>query len=139
LQNFFQFFQLFFFGVAILRIFSNFAAMKRRILFSKLLLAIIVPVLLAGPLHHYAHVHQLQNQCESCVNHIPHHEHFNGGSALGECPLCNFFGIQYVASPSAAAPAHTDTLASVAEETPVSAPRLVQYHLSLRAPPACFC
>lgn len=65
------------------------------------LLAVLLPVLLAASGHRHMHVSLPDHggECSDCLHHIPHAGHLsNGNPGMEDCVLCHFISLPFILS-----------------------------------------
>ena len=69
----------------------------KRVLFSRLMLAVFLPMLLLSVLHVHEGMYVEGDSCMECVNHIPHAGHLSiNASHHDDCVLCQFTSLSFV-------------------------------------------
>ena len=112
---------------------------KVRRIISTFLLAVYLSAVLASTFHRHPE-HSQGPDCEQCVHHLPHAGHIGAyEGALSDCVICQFLGIPYVLTLSAALLLPTclfSGLLSPLRENFISSYR--QHTLSRAPPVLCF-
>lgn len=69
----------------------------KRVLFSRLMLAVFLSMLLLSVVHIHEGVYTDGDSCTECVNHIPHAGHLSiNASHHDDCVLCQFTSLSFV-------------------------------------------
>ena len=112
----------------------------KRVLFSRLMLAVFLPMLLLSVLHVHDGVYADGDSCMECVNHLPHAGHLSiNANHHDDCVLCQFMSLSFVEAVTAVltpAPAHHDVVFTLRHQQLLAAVGRISVP---RAPPViCF-
>ena len=71
---------------------------RRHRIYSWLLLAVFLPVVLVSMLHCHTAVTTIGDDCGACVAHLPHATHFSPSQPTVDsyCWLCHFSALQFI-------------------------------------------
>ena len=76
----------------------------KRVLFSRLMLAVFLPVLLLSVLHIHDGAYAEGDSCTECVKHIPHAGHLSiNANHYVDCVLCQFTSLSFLEAVTVAA------------------------------------
>ncbi len=89
------------------------------------------------------HVHHagqwMANECQQCVNHVPHSGHLSASDGMSHvCLLCQFLSLNYVAATIVAFVYYTNVHKTYHVVSYVGKGLTTRGIIGLRAPPACF-
>ena len=71
-------------------------AERRRILISRILLAVFVPMLLLSALHIHTEETSADDSCIECMHHVRHSHLTSGNFCIGQCVLCQFQTLPFI-------------------------------------------
>lgn len=92
----------------------------KRVLFSRLMLAVFLPMLLLSALHIHSGLYAEGDSCTECVKHIPHAGHLSiNANHHDDCVLCQFMSLSFeeaVAVALTPAPARHDVVFTLSHQ-----------------------
>lgn len=112
----------------------------RERLYALLLASVFMPMLLLAPFHnHEDHHSRHTEECECCINHIPHTGHISDDNPLPQCVLCNFVWAQYLPEHQSHLTVYEAGRSTVSQSQEDIVPYQFPFGTSPRAPPVSFC
>ena len=103
------------------------------------LLAIYVSILLFSSFHVHSQALSLSDDCEQCVNHVPHSGHLSPvDGAQHVCLLCQFLNLTFIAATGVAVIIYINVRAKHVIPPLTHAVHVIRGVVGLRAPPFGF-